>query len=394
MKGCAYMKIMLDTSALMQNLSGVKSLLEGHDLLIPTTVLEELDNLKESKKQKDSYKARQAIKFINTNEEIIDFIVSDKVTTLLAIYDANKNDNKILNAALISADRLLTYDLGMRAKAKQLGITIYDLEIDNEDYKGYRYIKGNTDDINLFYDNFDNGLIKLLTNEYLIVENLDTEEITEQRFDGEKLIPLKLPDRKIIKGLNAPQRCALDILNNPEIPIKIIAGNYGSGKTMLSMKMAQKQIFDGIYNKLLLVRNPNPADDIDIGALPGDIDDKVGKYFKPMLQYLESSEDDKLDNYIETEIVSYMKGISVNDTFMIVDEAEDLNSKLIKMIGTRLGKNSVVVFCGDYKQSEKKYKEDNGLNILIEKSKGNPLVGIILLEEDVRSSASKVFANL
>ena len=388
------MKIMLDTSALMQNLSGVKSLLEGHDLLIPTTVLEELDNLKESKKQKDSYKARQAIKFINTNEEIIDFIVSDKVTTLLAIYDANKNDNKILNAALISADRLLTYDLGMRAKAKQLGITIYDLEIDNEDYKGYRYIKGNTDDINLFYDNFDNGLIKLLTNEYLIVENLDTEEITEQRFDGEKLIPLKLPDRRIIKGLNAPQRCALDILNNPEIPIKIIAGNYGSGKTMLSMKMAQKQIFDGIYNKLLLVRNPNPADDIDIGALPGDIDDKVGKYFKPMLQYLESSEDDKLDNYIETEIVSYMKGISVNDTFMIVDEAEDLNSKLIKMIGTRLGKNSVVVFCGDYKQSEKKYKEDNGLNILIEKSKGNPLVGIILLEEDVRSSASKVFANL
>lgn len=388
------MKIMLDTSALMQNLSGVKSLLEGHDLLIPTTVLEELDNLKESKKQKDSYKARQAIKFINTNEEIIDFIVSDKVTTLLAIYDANKNDNKILNAALISADRLLTYDLGMRAKAKQLGITIYDLEIDNEDYKGYRYIKGNTDDINLFYDNFDNGLIKLLTNEYLIVEDIDTKQITEQRFDGEKLIPLKLPDRRIIKGLNAPQRCALDILNNPEIPIKIIAGNYGSGKTMLSMKMAQKQIFDGIYNKLLLVRNPNPADDIDIGALPGDIDDKVGKYFKPMLQYLESSEDDKLDNYIETEIVSYMKGISVNDTFMIVDEAEDLNSKLIKMIGTRLGKNSVVVFCGDYKQSEKKYKEDNGLNILIEKSKGNPLVGIILLEEDVRSSASKVFANL
>jgi predicted ribonuclease YlaK len=64
------------------------------------------------------------------------------------------------------------------------------------------------------------------------------------------------------------------------------------------------------------------------------------------------------------------------------------------MVGTRIGDGSSVVFTGDYKQSEARYRADNGLSLFIEKCKGNPLVGIIILEEDVRSEASKVFADL
>jgi PhoH-like ATPase len=94
------------------------------------------------------------------------------------------------------------------------------------------------------------------------------------------------------------------------------------------------------------------------------------------------------------EIPSFMKGMSVLDTIMIVDECEDLNVKLIKMLGTRVGKNSAVVFTGDYHQSEKKYRADSGMNKMIECLKGDPLVGIVVLEEDVRSSVSKLFANI
>ena len=94
------------------------------------------------------------------------------------------------------------------------------------------------------------------------------------------------------------------------------------------------------------------------------------------------------------EIPSFMKGMSVIDTVMVVDECEDLSLKQVKMLGTRIGKNSCIVFTGDYHQAEKKYRVDSGMSKMIECMKGDPLVGIVVLEEDVRSSVSKLFANL
>jgi predicted ribonuclease YlaK len=89
-----------------------------------------------------------------------------------------------------------------------------------------------------------------------------------------------------------------------------------------------------------------------------------------------------------------MKGLSIDETFILVDEAEDLNKKLIKLLGTRIGTNSSIVFSGDIEQAEDKYVGNNGLTIAIEKLKGHPLVGIVVLKDDVRSEASKVFADL
>ena len=94
------------------------------------------------------------------------------------------------------------------------------------------------------------------------------------------------------------------------------------------------------------------------------------------------------------DVTSFLKGISIDDSYVIMDEAEDLNTKLIKLVGSRIGSTSCIVFTGDWKQSENRYKQDNGLLRLIESSKGNPLVGIVVLEEDVRSSTSKLFAEL
>ena len=95
------------------------------------------------------------------------------------------------------------------------------------------------------------------------------------------------------------------------------------------------------------------------------------------------------------EIPFYMKGLDIHDTFIVVEEAEDLTHKEIKLIGTRLGQNSCLVLSGDYHQAEKKYMNgNNGLFKVINNFKGNPLVGVVVLEEDVRSDASKVFVGL
>jgi PhoH-like ATPase len=89
-----------------------------------------------------------------------------------------------------------------------------------------------------------------------------------------------------------------------------------------------------------------------------------------------------------------MKGLSIQDTYILVDEAEDLSKRLIKLLGTRVAEGSVIVFSGDFEQAEEKYVHNNGLYQAIEKLKGHPLVGIVVLDEDIRSSASKAFAGL
>ena len=179
---------------------------------------------------------------------------------------------------------------------------------------------------------------------------------------------------------------------------------------MIAVKCAEDMVeYRGVYSKLMLVSNPVPADDIDIGALPGSKHDKVGSYFKSMTQYLKDySNGIDIDSFdpnnemaakqrgyeLIMEIPSFMKGMSVDDTVMIVDECEDLSLKQVKMLGTRIGKDSCIVFTGDYHQAEKKYRVDSGISKMIEEFKGDPLVGIVVLEEDVRSSVSKLFANL
>ena len=166
----------------------------------------------------------------------------------------------------------------------------------------------------------------------------------------------------------------------------------------------------GLFDKMALWRNPIAVDGLDIGALPGNFWDKVGHFYSPMVQYLTNDTmfDDLHDAFdplnedsakrrgyqLSMEVIQNLKGVSVDRTIAILDEAEDLSLKLIKVAGTRIGKGSMLVMMGDIKQGEDKYKYDNGLAAFVEQSKDEQLVGIIYLPEDVRSSVSKVFANL
>jgi predicted ribonuclease YlaK len=147
----------------------------------------------------------------------------------------------------------------------------------------------------------------------------------------------------------------------------------------------------------MVVRNPLGSGE-SIGWLKGTKEDKTADFFKPFVQHLEGGEQEAIfleqRGILTKEIPYFMKGLSIEDTFMIVDEAEDLDSKLIKLIGTRLGQNSCAVFSGDYKQAEDKFILNNGLLKAIDSLKGNKLVGVVFLEEDIRSEASKLFAEM
>lgn len=421
------MNIYLDTSVLMHSTTRLEKLIEeGNKLVVCTLVLEELDNHKDGKDGEKAFKARTAIKFLNKYEDQIEFITSDGCQAEAIKryeFDPNKPDNKILEAAIIyeieTGEKLEIYtnDISMSIKARRLGLECLTPEYEEDkSYKGYIEIKG-TEEEN------DYTLKELMVsdtlhpNQYIIVTDTDYEENGEifersyaVKWTGDDYAETIIPRSKELQPKNMPQACAIDLMFSKDIPIKIICGGYGSGKTYIAVKSAEELINRYFcYSKLLLVRNPIPADNIDIGALPGTKHDKVGSYFQSMTQYLsdvssniyeDSFDPDNLEAakrrgyQLEMEIPSFMKGRSVDDTLMIVDECEDLNLKLIKLLGTRIGNNSAIVLTGDWHQAEQQYKYDSGISKLIEQTIDDPLVGIVVLDEDVRSSVSKTFANL
>ena len=135
-----------------------------------------------------------------------------------------------------------------------------------------------------------------------------------------------------------------------------------------------------------------------VGFLPGSIAEKTDPFFTPLIQQLDGGEFEfeslKQRGVIESNIPYYMKGTTYSDCIVVLDEAEDLTEKQIKLIGTRLGENSRIFICGDYKQSVVKASEDNALIKMCNGLKGNKMFGCVYLGEDVRSEASKLFAGL
>ena len=153
----------------------------------------------------------------------------------------------------------------------------------------------------------------------------------------------------------------------------------------------------GNHAKILGIRECS-GEGKNIGYLKGTFEDKTGRFFKPIEQQLKGGEYE-LNSLIsrgvlETNIPFYLKGTTYNDTIMIVDEAEDLTESQIRLIGTRLGDNSKIYFSGDYNQSLLNKTLNNPLMKMCNNLKGNSMFGCIVLDEDVRSETSKIFANL
>ena len=378
-------------------------ILEDEKFYISSTTLQELEHIKVSrnKDEETKYRARKVLHILDENNDKYDVVIVN--TEIINIIEElgleNTPDNQICACASTIDDVLfITNDIACKTIAKWIfKLNVYSNSENGEEiYKGYQTIKGNTKTINSIMENIDYS--QWNTNEYLIIENTDDNSIKEMRFDGESFVSLKLPSSRFIKAKNSLQRCALDILNNPDITVAAILGGYGSGKTYISMQMALYNVQEkGRISKILGVREVT-GEGKEIGFLPGDIEDKVGKFFEPLTQSLSGGEFElqslKMSGILDTNVPFFMKGTTYNDTIILCDEAEDLSESQIKLIGTRLGQNSKIYLAGDYKQSLLTKTTNNPLIKMCNEFKGNPKFGCIYLGEDVRSETSKMFAEL
>ena len=384
-------------------------------IYLSSVTLNEIEHIKTSKSKDDDvkFKARKITRWLKDNEEKYECIVANK-SIYEIVEDKNleiSNDNLIIATAYDLQDGChdLTRDVEFYTNdicCYNIAKNVFNLKCNTvnseniEKYKGYVEMTLDTNEINYLYNEYlenKNNYLGLVENEYLIINDKNTNKSIELKYINNELVQLKLPPSRTIKGLNAKQRCALDLLNNKDIPIKVIAGTYGSGKTLLSVKSALYQVLDkGNNSKIMLVRNPIGSGE-QVGYLKGTYEDKTRNFFLPIAQHLDRGEDEleelKMNGVIEASIPYFMKGLSLNDTFVLVDECEDMNSEIFKIVGSRTGENSCVAFVGDWKQSEDKFKYNNGLAKFIDFAKGNKLVGVMVLDDDVRSNASKVFCD-
>lgn len=390
----------VDTCVFMSDLSKLKN----PELYVVTShVLRELRNHQKGSSSERAFHARKAIRYIEANMDTLFFDTWD-YDSILDGLDGEEIDNKLLQCCLENQYGIITNDVLLKIKAKAFGIEQRKLsEVhENDDYTGFKEVSLEDELLELIYTNqydWDVNHYNLLPNQYLIIKDRFGTTAEKRRWTGTTHVPLKLPPKKVVVGQNDLQDIALDLLHNKSIPIKFIVGTYGSGKTYLSIKVGLDYILsrtDG-YSKLMMVRNPLGSGEA-IGFLKGDKAQKTDDFFKPIIQHLEGGEQEayllETRGQLLREIPYFMKGLSLEETFVLVDEAEDLNKKLIKLLGTRIGKNSCIVFSGDIEQAEDKYMHDNGLLYAIEALKGHPLVGIVVLQEDIRSEASKVFAHI
>lgn len=394
-------KRFLDTNILLTDCSDI------YDCVVSSKSIEELETIKTSSyKDNDiKYKARQAVRAIKEQKPEIIVVQQIDYDKLNALNLEITNDNLIICSAfrytMMNADTdlvFVTNDIlcGLIAQ-NYFGLNVESVDNKKDDiYKGYKIIRGNSDIINDYMTSIDYN--DWSVNEYLIIENTDDNTSKEMRFDGEKFVNLKLPPSKFIKGKNSLQRCALDILMNPDITIAAILGGYGSGKTFISMQMALYNVVEkGNQSKILGVREVL-GEGKEVGYLKGDFDSKTELFFLPLVQQLSGGEFEleslKQRGVIDTNIPFYMKGTTYNNTIIVVDEAEDLNEKQIRLIGTRLGENSKIYLAGDYNQSVINTGTNNALVKMCNQFKGNKNFGCIYLGEDVRSETSKLFAEI
>ena len=418
-------QLFLDTSALMHAYNELEKQIAEDDvtLVVCSTVLEELDRHKDGDNGERKFLARKSLKLLNNHPDNVLYVVDEVpnsfiVKTLFFGFDMDHPDNKILYACYsymqenVGKDiEFVTNDNGLVAKANMLKLPVIRVAkaVEDELYKGYIELYG-TEEEN------DNALLELMeskhlhANQYVILHDSDTGSDSAVRWDAQEqdFVDIRYSSKKI-KPLNIYQACAMDLMYNDHIPIKIIMGLPGSGKSMIGVTMAEERIYTGLYDRLILVRNPIAVDGFTAGYLPGGWFEKLGKFYNCMTQYLtndsmydsaeffdpKNEDAQKRRGYLlEMEAVQDLKGISVDRTIIIADEAEDLSIKLIKCLGTRVGKGSELILLGDLKQAENQYKVNNGIATFIEHSLDSSLVGVVWLPEDVRSEMSKLFAEL
>ncbi len=432
----------LDTNILLHDCQAIFNF-DDNNVIIPMTVIEELDNFKKEMNELGR-NARQFSKIMDSLREqgsliegvkvgsgnvSVSFCRQDALNLLPSEMDTKIADNRILAIALFTQKHdanptiLITKDINLRIKADALGISAESYENDKVDFE-------------TLYSGHTEFLDQLNANQYIFKSA--GSDLRRYDKNQDMLVPLKSDlEAWGLSPRNTEQRMAMDLLLNDEIKLVTLVGKAGTGKTLLSIAAGLRKVTEEFIYKKMLVSRPVFPMGKDIGFLPGDINEKLAPYMQPIydnIEYLmsghvtpkvkvaktakrqtkadsqaqadqEEKEYGKLGKghmelvaagIMDIEALTYIRGRSIPNQYMIIDEAQNLTPHEIKTIITRAGINTKLIFTGDPAQIDNPYLDasSNGLTYLVEKFKDEVIAGHVTLTQGERSELAEIASNI
>lgn len=442
MRGSMPMKkvYVLDTNVLLQDPIAIYSF-GDNDVILPSVVLEEID----SKKKLQDEIGRNARAFSRMIDEhrkdgqlhygvklqnggTLRFVIHDSNSSVFQAFEDNKNDNAVIAVAKQLTEEnentiLVSKDILVRIKADILQIKaedyLSDKVADSEDelYRGHSELLVEDELINSFYSEkqlsaLDKFFVDYPENHYFILKsNMGSNKSAVCRKSNDKLIPLySYANNENVYGIthkNVQQMMLLDLLMNDDIPFVTISGKAGTGKTLLSLAAGLDKVQNTKRYARMLVARPIVPMGKDIGYLPGDKEEKLRPWMQPIYDNLEflfntkkQGDIDKIlmgmQGEIQVEALTYIRGRSIPNQYIIIDESQNLSQHEAKTIATRLGEGSKIIFCGDPYQIDHPYLDvySNGLTYLTERLKWQKESGHISLVRGERSNLAQLCADL
>ncbi len=434
----------LDTNVILHDANCIAKFGKS-DIVIPITVLEELDKFKRGN-ENIHFQARD---FVRRLDDLTGPLLSEagasrgeglgNIRVMLGgpvgtrfkeAFLTDVADHRILQCALRLQEELegtenqvivVSKDMNLRLKARSLGLTSEGYtadQVDNLDrlYSGQRIVpEMPTESIDAFFEK--SGYVEQdrlpqieepIANENFVLRNGSKSALATYIAGSKSFKRVEKPTAYGISPRNSEQSFALNALLNDEINLITISGKAGTGKTLLALAAALE--CRSRYRQILLARPVVPLSNRDLGFLPGDIHAKLDPYMQPLFDNLnvirhQYNDNDpkaqKIRELLENEKLvitplSYIRGRSLQRMFFIVDEAQNLTPHEVKTIITRAGEGTKIVFTGDMHQIDQPYldKLSNGLSHLVNRMVGQPLYAHITLEKGERSELADLASDL
>ena len=431
----------IDTNVVLHDSTCIHQF-EENDIVVPISVLEELDHFKRGNEQLH-FNAREFLRQLDelsnqksTDDSDLQDQKQGKVRVVVnhnwhpdvkAAFQEDCPDHRILNCAYKLSNNnseretiLISKDTNMRLKARSLGITAEDYTTDrimNLDsvYTGSRLVEDapgaaietliNTGQIDL---TAFPSITKPKANENFIIRNGTKSALATYNAIEDKILRVeKMPAYGILPR-NAEQSFALHMVTDNKVQLVTLSGKAGTGKTLIALAGALKCRSD--YRKIYLARPIVPLSNRDLGFLPGDIQSKMDPYMQPLFDNLsvirhqfraKDKRVKKINQMLEDEKLlitplAYIRGRSLQRSFFIVDEAQNLTPHEVKTIITRAGDGTKIVFTGDIQQIDHPYldKQSNGLTYLTSRMKDQDMYAHITLEKGERSQLADLASEL
>ncbi|MCF6185382.1 MAG: PhoH family protein [Bacteroidales bacterium] len=432
----------LDTNVILHDYSSLLQF-EDNDVVIPITVLEELDNFKKGSEE-INYHAREFMRELDklagdklfnggielgegkgllkielgkpySEEMKVSFSEDKPDHRILAVADYYKRTFPEKNVVLVSKD------INLRMKAKSLGIKAEDYKSDK-----VKNIEEFQREVNL-YENIDDKLISRMyqeengipltemklepkpgMNSFFILKGSTSSALAKFNHVEETIIKVNKKTAYGIKPRNAEQTFAMEALLDDKIKLISLTGKAGTGKTLLALAAAIEQ--HRLYEQILLARPIVALSNRDIGYLPGDASEKINPYMQPLFDNLSvikhtfnprSNEYQMIEEMIKEERLNitplaFIRGRSLSNAFFIIDEAQNLTPHEIKTIITRAGEGTKMIFTGDLQQIDSPYLDmkSNGLAYMTDKMRNQDVFAHINLVKGERSPLAELASNL